>query len=82
MLNLGNLKPNAGSKFKKMRVGRGTGSGIGKTAGRGNKGQKSRAGGTKRIHFEGGQTPIYRRLPKKRGFKPIKRLTRVKKGAE
>ncbi len=51
------------------RVGRGTGSGHGKTACRGHKGQRSRAGGTKGRYFEGGQTPLYRRLPKKRGFK-------------
>lgn len=67
MLEVKNLKP----KFRKRkrRVGRGTSSGFGKTCGRGHKGQKSRAGGTKGPFFEGGQTPIYRRLPKKRGFK-------------
>ena len=68
MFNLGNLK-NKKKKFK--RVGRGTGSGHGKTCCRGHKGQKSRAGGTKGRHFEGGQTPLYRRLPKKRGFNNI-----------
>lgn len=59
------------STKKKKRVGRGTGSGHGKTCCRGNKGQKSRSGGTKGKHFEGGQTPFYRRLPKKRGFKNL-----------
>lgn len=68
MLKLNQLKPAAGSKRSKKRVGRGTSSGLGKTCGRGHKGQKSRAGGTKGSRFEGGQTPIYRRLPK-RGFK-------------
>src|SRR3989339_1826860 len=68
MLNLSNLQPQAGSKKRKKRVGRGTSSGLGKTCGRGHKGQKSRAGGTKGTRFEGGQTPLYRRLPK-RGFK-------------
>ncbi len=68
MLKLNDLKPNKGAKKNKKRVGRGTSSGWGKTAGRGHKGQKSRSGGTKGIHFEGGQTPLYRRLPK-RGFK-------------
>lgn len=57
------------SRKKKKRVGRGTSSGHGKTCGRGTKGQKSRSGGTKGKRFEGGQTPLYRRLPKKRGFK-------------
>jgi large subunit ribosomal protein L15 len=69
MFKLGQLKPKAGARHKKMRVGRGTSSGSGKTCGRGHKGQKSRTGGTKGIRFEGGQTPLYRRLPKKRGFK-------------
>ena len=68
MLKLNNLKPAAGSVKKKRRVGRGTSSGWGKTCGRGHKGQKSRSGGTKGSRFEGGQTPQYRRLPK-RGFK-------------
>jgi len=67
MLKLNDLKPNKGAKKKKKRVGRGTSSGFGKTCGRGHKGQKSRSGGTKGIRFEGGQTPLYRRLPK-RGF--------------
>ena len=68
MLQLNNLKHNQGAKQSKKRVGRGTSSGWGKTCGRGHKGQKSRSGGTKGLHFEGGQTPLYRRLPK-RGFK-------------
>jgi len=67
MLKLSELKPKAGSKKKLKRVGRGTSSGWGKTCGRGHKGQASRSGGTKGSRFEGGQTPIYRRLPK-RGF--------------
>jgi large subunit ribosomal protein L15 len=69
VLNLNNLKPKAGSIHKFKRVGRGTSSGHGKTSCRGNKGQTSRSGGTKGARFEGGQTPLYRRLPKKRGFK-------------
>jgi len=68
MLELNDLKPARGAKKKKKRVGRGTSSGFGKTCGRGHKGQKSRSGGTKGPRFEGGQTPLYRRLPK-RGFK-------------
>jgi large subunit ribosomal protein L15 len=68
MLKLNQLKPAVGSKKCKKRVGRGTSSGMGKTCGRGHKGQNSRSGGTKGIRFEGGQTPLYRRLPK-RGFK-------------
>ena len=68
MLKLNELKLNAGAKKNKKRVGRGSSSGSGKTCGRGHKGQKSRSGGTKGRHFEGGQTPLYRRLPK-RGFK-------------
>lgn len=71
MLNLTTLKPVRGSRKRKMRVGRGTSSGHGKTCGRGHKGQTSRAGGTKGARFEGGQTPLYRRLPKKRGFNNI-----------
>ena len=66
-MRLNNLKPSAGSKSARHRVGRGIGSGWGKTAGRGHKGQKSRAGGFHKIGFEGGQMPLYRRLPK-RGF--------------
>ncbi len=68
-MNLSNLHPAAGSKHSdSFRKGRGHGSGNGKTAGRGQKGQKSRSGGRTRIGFEGGQMPLYRRLPKK-GFK-------------
>ena len=78
MLRLNELKPRKGSKKKKKRVGRGTSSGFGKTCGRGHKGQKSRSGGTKGVRFEGGQTPLYRRLPK-RGFSnyPFKKEYRV-----
>jgi large subunit ribosomal protein L15 len=67
-MELNNLKPSAGSKHAPKRVGRGIGSGLGKTAGRGHKGQKSRAGGFHKVGFEGGQMPLQRRLPK-RGFK-------------
>ena len=67
MMELNNLKPAAGAKHAKRRVGRGIGSGLGKTAGRGHKGQKSRSGGFHKVGFEGGQMPLYRRLPK-RGF--------------
>jgi len=66
-MRLNNLKPGAGSKSVPHRVGRGIGSGWGKTAGRGHKGQKSRAGGFHKVGFEGGQMPLHRRLPK-RGF--------------
>ncbi len=66
-LSLNNLKPAKGSTHKKKRVGRGPGSGLGKTAGRGEKGQKSRSGYSKKLGFEGGQMPLHRRLPK-RGF--------------
>jgi len=69
-LALNNLSPTPGSTHKKKRVGRGPGSGLGKTAGRGNKGQKSRSGYSKKIGFEGGQMPLQRRLPK-RGFTNI-----------
>jgi large subunit ribosomal protein L15 len=67
---LNNLQPAPGSKKNRKRVGRGIGSGLGKTAGRGHKGQKSRAGGFHKVGFEGGQMPLYRRLPK-RGFTAI-----------
>jgi large subunit ribosomal protein L15 len=67
-MELNGIKPGAGAKHYKRRVGRGIGSGIGKTAGRGHKGQKSRAGGYHKVGFEGGQMPMQRRLPK-RGFK-------------
>ena len=66
-MELNNLKPGDGAKHSKKRVGRGIGSGLGKTAGRGHKGQHSRSGGYKKIGFEGGQMPLHRRLPK-RGF--------------
>ncbi len=69
-LALNNLKPATGSTHKKKRVGRGPGSGLGKTAGRGHKGQKSRSGYSSKIGFEGGQMPLQRRLPK-RGFTNI-----------
>jgi large subunit ribosomal protein L15 len=67
-MQVNTIKPGAGSKHAKRRVGRGIGSGLGKTAGRGHKGQKSRAGGFHKVGFEGGQMPLQRRLPK-RGFK-------------
>ena len=67
-MELNNIKPAAGSKSARRRVGRGIGSGLGKTAGRGHKGQKSRSGGYHKVGFEGGQMPLQRRLPK-RGFK-------------
>ena len=67
-MELNNIKPASGAKHAKRRVGRGIGSGLGKTAGRGHKGQKSRAGGYHKVGFEGGQMPLQRRLPK-RGFK-------------
>jgi large subunit ribosomal protein L15 len=66
-MELNNLKAAAGAKRPRRRVGRGIGSGLGKTAGRGHKGQKSRAGGFHKVGFEGGQMPLQRRLPK-RGF--------------
>jgi large subunit ribosomal protein L15 len=67
-MELNSIQPADGAKHYKRRVGRGIGSGIGKTAGRGHKGQKSRAGGYHKVGFEGGQMPLQRRLPK-RGFK-------------
>lgn len=67
-MELNTIKPAEGSKKPRRRVGRGIGSGLGKTAGRGHKGQKSRAGGYHKVGFEGGQMPLQRRLPK-RGFK-------------
>ena len=69
-MELNNLKPKKGSKHAKKRVGRGPGSGHGKTAGRGEKGQKSRSGFSRQLGFEGGQMPLHRRLPK-RGFTNI-----------
>lgn len=67
-MRLNNIKPADGAKHARRRVGRGIGSGLGKTAGRGHKGQKSRSGGFHKVGFEGGQMPLQRRLPK-RGFK-------------
>ena len=67
-MELNAIKPADGAKHAKRRVGRGIGSGLGKTAGRGHKGQKSRSGGYHKVGFEGGQMPLQRRLPK-RGFK-------------
>lgn len=67
-MELNEIKPGQGAKHSKRRVGRGIGSGLGKTAGRGHKGQKSRSGGYHKVGFEGGQMPMHRRLPK-RGFK-------------
>ena len=66
-MRLNSIKPAIGAKHPRRRVGRGIGSGLGKTAGRGHKGQKSRAGGFHKVGFEGGQMPLQRRLPK-RGF--------------
>ena len=73
-MRLNGLKPAAGSRQARHRVGRGMGSGWGKTAGLGHKGQKARAGGFHKIGFEGGQMPLHRRLPK-RGFKSLTRAT-------
>ena len=71
-MQMNTIKPAAGSKRARRRVGRGSSSGSGKTAGRGSKGQKSRAGGFHKVGFEGGQMPLQRRLPK-RGFKSLTR---------
>ena len=71
-MELNNLKPSEGAKKNRRRVGRGIGSGLGKTAGRGHKGQKSRSGGFHKVGFEGGQMPLQRRLPK-RGFVSLTR---------
>jgi len=70
-MHLNTIKPADGSKKNKLRLGRGIGSGLGKTSGRGHKGQKSRSGGFHKVGFEGGQMPIQRRLPK-RGFSNFK----------
>mgnify|MGYP001187107448 FL=1 len=70
-MHLNTIKPAAGSKKKPKRLGRGIGSGSGKTCGRGHKGQKSRSGGFHKVGFEGGQMPLHRRLPK-RGFTALK----------
>ena len=69
-MELNNIKPASGAKHSKKRVGRGIGSGTGKTAGRGHKGQKARAGGYHKVGLEGGQMPLHRRLPK-RGFQSL-----------
>ncbi|MDB4541335.1 50S ribosomal protein L15 [Akkermansiaceae bacterium] len=69
-MNLHDLKPNPGAKHRRKRLGCGESSGLGKTSGRGHKGQKSRSGGGVRVGFEGGQMPLHRRLPK-RGFNNI-----------
>src|SRR5512137_219078 len=71
-MKLNDIKPAEGAKHAKRRVGRGIGSGLGKTAGRGHKGQKSRSGGFHKVGFEGGQMPLQRRLPK-RGFVSLTR---------
>ena len=71
---LNKIKPGAGAKTAPKRVGRGVGSGLGKTAGRGHKGQRARSGGYHKVGFEGGQMPLQRRLPK-RGFNPLIRGT-------
>jgi large subunit ribosomal protein L15 len=80
-MELNTIKPAAGSKKNRRRVGRGIGSGLGKTAGRGHKGQKARAGGYHKVGFEGGQMPLQRRLPK-RGFLAVTivKATEVRSG--
>jgi large subunit ribosomal protein L15 len=74
MMRLNSIKPAAGSRSARKRVGRGIGSGLGKTAGRGHKGQRSRSGGYHKVGFEGGQMPLQRRLPK-RGFRSRQQST-------
>lgn len=74
-MKLHDLKPNEGSKKNRKRVGRGTGSGDGKTAGRGMKGQGARAGGGTRLYHMGGNLPFFRKLPLKRGFTNINRIS-------
>jgi len=78
-MQLNTLSPVPGSKKNRRRVGRGIGSGLGKTAGRGHKGQKSRSGGFHKVGFEGGQMPLHRRLPK-RGFVSHRRSEEVRLG--
>ena len=73
-MKLHDLRPNPGSKKKRKRVGRGIAAGQGKTAGRGTKGQGARSGGGKGVYFEGGQLPLARRLPYKRGFTNIRKV--------
>ena len=75
-MRLNDIKPAAGAKHARKRVGRGIGSGHGKTAGRGHKGQKARAGGFHKVGFEGGQMPLQRRLPK-RGFVSLTRALKA-----
>ena len=72
-VNLSNLRPPRGSRHRKVRVGRGMGSKLGKTAGAGNKGQKSRKGFSRRPGFEGGQMPLHRRIPKRGMHSPFRR---------
>src|SRR5258707_3511451 len=76
-IGLSNLKPPRGSRKRKVRVGRGMGSKLGKTAGSGNKGQKSRRGYSRRRGFEGGQMPLHRRVPKRGFLKPFARAYSV-----
>jgi large subunit ribosomal protein L15 len=73
-MKLHDLRPTQGAKKKRKRVGRGAGAGQGKTAGRGTKGQNARSGGGKGVYFEGGQLPLARRLPYKRGFTNIRKI--------
>jgi large subunit ribosomal protein L15 len=72
-MRLQDLRPAPGATHKRKRVGRGMGSGMGKTSTRGHKGQKARAGATPRLGFEGGQTPLHRRLPQRAGFRNVNR---------
>src|SRR5205814_10245075 len=76
MMNLNSIKPGSGAKTPAKRLGRGIGSGKGKTCGKGHKGQKARAGGYHKVGFEGGQMPLQRRIPKS-GFRSRKALVRV-----
>src|SRR3989338_10361031 len=75
-MQLNNIQPADGAKHAKKRLGRGIGSGLGKTAGRGHKGQRARTGGYHKVGFEGGQMPLYRRIPKS-GFRSRKSLFRA-----
>ena len=72
-MRLHDLRPAPGATHKRKRVGRGMGSGMGKTSTKGHKGQKARAGATPRLGFEGGQTPLHRRLPQRAGFRNVNR---------
>src|SRR5207249_6563406 len=74
-MRMNTIKPAGGSKRARRRVGRGSGSGLGKTAGRGSKGQKSRAGGFHKVGFEGGQMPLQRRLSKRGFVSPLRDMT-------